>query len=541
MKQIKLINFFDREYDGPKIKIVVSAGIGGLSFGVLLYVINQAAEIASVTGPTIQWRLMVIYMLVCVVNIVLKQYTLNKTVTVAETAVYNVRVRLIDKIRHADLQFIESKKKGEIFARVAQDTQVIAQASPNLVNTFDSLIATFAVLLYIGFISKTGFIIGFITIIALYTILFNGYFKIKENLKEARLKEADFFNALHDTIAGFKEIRINSRKNQALFTDIEMLAEESKHIKTKAEISYDNNIIIYLAFYETALALMIFIVPLFSRYHGENLIKIVTAMLFILGSLTIAFRGLYAVLKANVAVDNLEKLEIELNDINTDGSTSLMSRPFKKIRLQSITFQYTGKYKDSLFTLGPVNLTIHQGEILFIIGGNGSGKSTLLKIIAGLYYPMAGGAIYLDNEIITQSNYQTYRELFSIIFTDFHLFKKLYGLDSVDEAYVKVLLKEMDIHQKTDYKNGRFTNIDLSTGQKKRLAYITALLEDRPIYIFDEWAADQDPVYKKYFYDRFLKDLRTMNKTVIAATHDDHYFDKADRVIKMEEGKIVEL
>jgi len=127
------------------------------------------------------------------------------------------------------------------------------------------------------------------------------------------------------------------------------------------------------------------------------------------------------------------------------------------------------------------------------------------------------------------------------IFTDFHMFKKLYGVESVDEQKVKDLLRKMDIHRKTDYADGRFTNTDLSTGQKKRLAYIAALLEDKPVYVFDEWAADQDPEFRRNFYEMFLQDLRAMNKTVIAVSHDDRYFDWADRVITMEEGKMREV
>ncbi len=194
-----------------------------------------------------------------------------------------------------------------------------------------------------------------------------------------------------------------------------------------------------------------------------------------------------------------------------------------------------------MFLMGPVNLSIRQGEVLFIVGGNGCGKSTLLKLLTGLYFPLAGGRLTLDNQLVTYDTYQAYRELYSIIFTDFHLFHKLYGLDSIDENQVKQLLKEMEIQNKTDYADNQFTNIDLSTGQRKRLAYISTLLEDKAIFVFDEWAADQDPVYRKLFYEKFLDDLRAMNKTVIAVTHDDNYFDMADRVIKMEEGRLIDV
>ena len=240
-------------------------------------------------------------------------------------------------------------------------------------------------------------------------------------------------------------------------------------------------------------------------------------------------------------MENLEKLEAEIDDFDISAPFSAvrtLDQNFGKITFNSLSFEYTNKEGEVLFSSGPVDFDISEGEILFIVGGNGSGKSTLLKLLTGLYYPMAGGYIQINGQRIGQHNYQAYRELFSVIFTDFHLFRKLYGLDDIDEEEVRSHLQQMKIEHKTAYIDKKFTNLDLSTGQRKRLAYITALLDDKPIYVFDEWAADQDPLFRRLFYEKFLKDLRAMNKTIIAVTHDDRFFDKADRIIKTEEGKI---
>jgi putative ATP-binding cassette transporter len=184
-------------------------------------------------------------------------------------------------------------------------------------------------------------------------------------------------------------------------------------------------------------------------------------------------------------------------------------------------------------------LEIKKGEMVFIVGGNGSGKSTFLKMLTGLYYPSAG-SVDLNHEPIDRSEYASYRELFSIIFTDFHLFDKLYGLSNIEDKQVKALLRLMQLEKKTQYRENEFTHLDLSTGQKKRLAFIAALLENKPIYILDELAADQDPQFRKYFYEVMLPDLKQQGKTIIAVTHDDHYFHVADRVLKMEYGQLVD-
>ncbi|OQY54810.1 MAG: hypothetical protein DRR08_16730 [Candidatus Parabeggiatoa sp. nov. 2] len=201
-------------------------------------------------------------------------------------------------------------------------------------------------------------------------------------------------------------------------------------------------------------------------------------------------------------------------------------------------FHYREPSGKTLFSIGAINMTIKQGEILFIVGGNGSGKSTLLKLLIGLYYP-ATGSLYVDDDQIDQTNYQSYRELFSIIFTDFQLFDRLYGLRDIDEQRLKSLLRLMELDKKTEFIDGKFTNVDLSTGQKKRLAFIAAVLENKPVYIFDEVAADQDPQFRQYFYEVILQDLKKQGKTIIAVTHDDKYFHTADRVLKMEEGRLV--
>ncbi|MEN8219997.1 MAG: ATP-binding cassette domain-containing protein [Pseudomonadota bacterium] len=195
---------------------------------------------------------------------------------------------------------------------------------------------------------------------------------------------------------------------------------------------------------------------------------------------------------------------------------------FQEIRLADITFHYREKSGKSLFSIGSINMTIKQGEMLFIVGGNGSGKSTLLKLLTGLYYP-ATGFLYVNDDEIDSSNYQSYRELFAIIFTDFHLFDRLYGLGEVDESRLKSLLRLMELNKKTKYIDGKF-HLELSTGQKKRLAFIAAVLEDKPIYIFDELAAYQDPQFRKQFYEVILPDLKKQGKTIIAVTHDDKCF-----------------
>jgi putative ATP-binding cassette transporter len=287
------------------------------------------------------------------------------------------------------------------------------------------------------------------------------------------------------------------------------------------------------------IAAMVFILPRLSETYWEQVTEITAAILFIVGPLSSVVSAIPVLSSANVAIENIEQLESAVERLRhrEDDEEEKAAPHFDEIRLDKVLFQYTDQKGRPLFTVGPVDLSIKRGDVVFIVGGNGSGKSTFLKLATALYYPLMG-AIHINGTDVETLGYGSYRNLFSAIFSDYHLFDRLYGLTHIEATRVDELLKLMRLETKTKYKNGRFENQDLSTGQKKRLALIVSLLEDKPIYVFDEWAADQDPEFRQFFYETLLADLKKQGKTVVAATHDDRFFHVADRVYKMEDGQI---
>lgn len=210
---------------------------------------------------------------------------------------------------------------------------------------------------------------------------------------------------------------------------------------------------------------------------------------------------------------------------------------FESLELRQVSFQYP-KNGTRPFTIQPFDLSLNKGEIVFLIGGNGSGKSTVLKLLTALY-PPASGSLFLNGREVQEDGFGRYRDLFATIFTDFFLFRRLLGATGMERDRVMRLMEEFELKGKTDIVDGCITNTRLSTGQRKRLALIVAMLEDKPVYVFDEWAADQDPVFRKYFYHVILPELRNRGKTVLAVTHDDHFFHIADRVFQMEYGTLL--
>ena len=189
------------------------------------------------------------------------------------------------------------------------------------------------------------------------------------------------------------------------------------------------------------------------------------------------------------------------------------------------------------FQLGPLDVVLEPSQITFVVGGNGSGKSTLAKLITGLYAPQTGSLTF-NGEPISHHNAEWFRQNCSAIFTDFHLFEEYLGFDrpGIDDE-VRRYLVELRLEQKVTVHDGRLSTVALSQGQRKRLALLTALLEDRPIYVFDEWAADQEPAFREVFYTRILSDLKARGKTIVVITHDDRYFDCADQIVRLDFGQ----
>ena len=253
--------------------------------------------------------------------------------------------------------------------------------------------------------------------------------------------------------------------------------------------------------------------------------------------------ALPAISSARVAFERIGKLEAalppeqgRLADVDTDLAPSAQPA-FSRIALEGVEHRYVRENEDGFFTLGPIDLTFRAGETVFLVGGNGSGKTTLAKLLVGLYAPERG-RLLVDGAAVDDATRAAYRQHFSVVFSDFHLFDSLLGLSAGRENAARALLVALQLDHKVRIQDGAFSTLALSQGQRKRLALLVAFLEDRPFYVFDEWAADQDPAFKDVFYRTLLPELKAKGKTVLVITHDDRYFDLADRLIKLDSGQI---
>ncbi|HXE41824.1 MAG TPA: cyclic peptide export ABC transporter, partial [Candidatus Baltobacteraceae bacterium] len=263
--------------------------------------------------------------------------------------------------------------------------------------------------------------------------------------------------------------------------------------------------------------------------------------LFLMGPLAGVLGSLSAFGRANVSLRKIDKLGLSLSSSVTEDcplSKREEKLQFERLELRAVTHSYHSEKDDSQFVLGPINLTFRPGELTFIVGGNGSGKSTLAKIITGLYPPEAG-EMRLDGELVNDRNRDDYRQIFSAVFSDFFLFGNLVSVNGANrDVEAQRYLEQLHLNHKVKVCDGRLSTIDLSQGQRKRLALLAAYLEDRPFYLFDEWASDQDPQFKEIFYAQLLPELKSRGKAVVVITHDDRYFSYADRIVKLDYGQL---
>ena len=540
--KLKYFRFIRKEAGKMSLKISAFASMAGLLQGMVMVIINGAAEKFPEKGLNFRYLLMFI---VCISGFILaKRYSLTMTASLIQHIVFSIRLRFLDKIRNTGLMAFEDIGKSQIYTVLAENTETIFDASRLIANAGSSAVMLIFSFLYIGHLSITAFFLAVIIITGGVSIYLINQKATGEDLTECLKKENEFFDGVNHLLDGFKEIKMNTAKSRDLYEGrIQQISTEARDINIRTEYRFIDNYIFAQAFFYILLATIIFLLPQITDLGYGIITNITAVVLFMVGPLGNIVEALPLVARADVAITNIETLEKSLDAADEGHTTGPVdfSRPqtgFDAIFMENIAFSYMDPDRHKVFTLGPIDLSIKAGEVLFIVGGNGSGKSTLLKILAGLYYPH-NGRMLLDNKVLEPIHYARYRNLFSIIFTDFHLFDRLYGLGKIEAQKVFELLDIMELSDKTSFVDDKFTNTKLSTGQRKRLALIASYLEDKPILMFDEVAADQDPKFRKYFYEVLLQDLKQRGKTVIAVTHDDRFFHAADRILKMEDGQIV--
>ncbi|QBQ55214.1 multidrug ABC transporter permease/ATP-binding protein [Nitrosococcus wardiae] len=455
--------------------------------------------------------------------------------------VYRLRCKLVKQVLDTDIERLEVLNGSRIIAALSTDIRNVTIAFVHLPEMVYGLALSLAALAYLAALSLPLF-----TMTALWLgilLLAGGYLigRINHYIRCVRENDDYLYGDYQSIIEGRKELALNRYRAQRLYEEeFERNAQAYRDHVTRADIY--NGLAGNVA--NTMVLGLIGIIFYLALGLGWAEMSVATTygltILFLRTPLIGALAGMPALIAANVSLNKLESLALTPYRASFESISPAFSG-CRRISLQGISYHYEHTGEQG-FSVGPLDLTLERGELVFLIGGNGSGKSTLARLLTGLYRPQAG-KLYVDGAEVSADDWQAYRHLFSSVFTDFHLFQRLLTGEGQDVPIEQVdhWLQRLGMQHKVRHSNGRLSDTRFSQGQRKRLALLMMMLEQRDFLVLDEWAADQDPQFRRFFYRQLLPELRIAGKSIVAITHDDHYFDGADRILKMDGGQLIEL
>jgi putative ATP-binding cassette transporter len=448
----------------------------------------------------------------------------------------DLRVDMYERIARASVPALESIGVPKLVSSMTLDLPTVVagtQLFPDLLVSSVTVLGMLGFLLYLNapvFWFVFGAIIFGVITYQLPMLLGQRYFIRAGNSSDA-LQEA-----IQGLVRGVKELKLNDVKRRTFF-DTMLLTYERDLLEAQQG---GNTVIRISANYGEMLSFFIigavtFIFVNYRAINSEELLGAIMVLLYITGPIAGILKLLPEVSRSKVAMERVNKVFARLSDENISPA-SQTPVVWSVIRFEKVCYQHHLADEANAFKVGPIDLEFAKGQITLVVGGNGSGKSTLCKLLT-LHYTQVSGAIYFDDTVIDRDSIATYRQSISAIYSDYYLFDRLLGINC-DPEIVNHYLKVLKLDEKVQYQDGKFSTLALSDGQRRRMALLAAFVEDKQLYLFDEWAADQDPMFKEVFYHEILPSLRAMGKAVVAITHDDRYFDVADKVIVMADGMV---
>lgn len=534
---MELLRVVYRDYRWPFIGVMVlSLASAGLGIGVIAF-INQ--HLIEAQGAP-QWVLPQFLGLIALLLAVTLGSQLALT-TLGHHFVYRLRGRLIKRILDTDIERIERLGSAHLLASLSSDVRNITIAFVRLPELVQGVILTLGSAAYLAWLSP-----GMLLITSLWVAVtvVGGWYLVSHvyrHLGRVRETEDRLYKDYEAVIDGRKELALNRDRARALYEDVyEHDAKQYRHHIIRSDtfhlsaVNWSNIMML------GAIGLVFFLANGLGWANTNVAATYSLTLLFLRTPLIQAVGALPTLLSAQVAFDKLKTLA--LTEYRAEFGESAAHGDWQTLELRGVTFAYAAGEHGKGFEVGPVDLTLSRGELVFLIGGNGSGKSTLARLLTGLYQPRSG-EILVDGTPVDEAGWQAFRSRFAAVFTDFHLFDQVIGPDgeAPDTALAEAWIARLGMGEKLHFDGWRVTDTQLSQGQRKRLALLLAVAEQRDILLLDEWAADQDPQFRRIFYRELLPLLREHGKTVFAISHDDHYFQHADRLLEMRAGQLSEL
>ncbi|HCH7883991.1 multidrug ABC transporter permease/ATP-binding protein [Raoultella ornithinolytica] len=457
--------------------------------------------------------------------------------TLGHHFVFRLRGEFIKRILDTQIEKVEKIGSASLLAGLTSDIRNITIAFVRLPELVQGIILTFGSAAYLAWLSGKMMMV---TALWMALTIWGGFVlvaRVYRHMATLRETEDKLYHDYQTVLEGRKELTLNRERAEYVFNQLYLPdAREYRHHIIRADtfhlsaVNWSNIMML------GAIGLVFWMANSLGWANTAVAATYSLTLLFLRTPLLSAVGALPTLLSAQVAFNKLNTFS--LAPYRADFPQPEPHPHWQTLELRDVCFHYP----DNSFGVGPINLTLQRGELVFLIGGNGSGKSTLAMLLTGLYQP-ASGQILLDGQPLAADKPEDYRKLFSAVFTDVWLFDRLLGPGgkAADSALVDQWMAYLKMTHKLQLDNGRIVDLKLSKGQKKRVALLLALAEERDIILLDEWAADQDPHFRREFYQQLLPLLQQMGKTVFAISHDDHYFQHADRLLEMRSGQLTEL
>jgi putative pyoverdin transport system ATP-binding/permease protein len=555
---------------------VIGAGLaGGVANTYLLTLISGVVSPAAHHGASVQR--FAVTGLAALISGVLSQVLL---IRLTQDAIYHLRAQLSSGVVSAPLDHLERLGVHRLLATLTEDVRALSQAVTAIPNFCIDVVTIAGCLVFLAAVSGPIFAVTVagtaVSILGVEVFLR----RVRRVYREARENEDALLRSFQSVTAGIKELKLHRGRrrdfmDRHLFGSARTLRDQNVAAGSRFSLAHGYGRLLQLL----TMAVILFVLAAALDLPRPAMVSYILVTTYLAMPMQNFMQRIPDLLRGDVALAKIRAMNLSMQTSHDEERLPFTDHPAAtgaRLELTNVSYTYQGgpvppegpplnvphpgvhgrggkiagpvpgptaalEGGKSGFQLGPLDLVFEPGQITFIVGGNGSGKSTLAKLITGLYVPK-GGSVTLNGEKIDHGNVEWFRQNCSAIFTDFHLFEDYLGFDrpGIDDE-VRHYLTELQIAHKVTVQDGRLSTIALSQGQRKRLALLTALLEDRQIYVFDEWAADQEPRFREVFYNEILPGLKRRGKTVIVITHDDRYFRGADQIVKLDFGQIADM
>ncbi|WP_426268871.1 cyclic peptide export ABC transporter [Dyella kyungheensis] len=544
---MELFKLFSDKAPNKAFLSLLFGALAGVSYALLIPLVMASMDGAnSADAPALvaqlsffnvrDYKFALLFAIICVLILVFRSASQILLIRVAQDATTHLRIKTYLQILDAPISELERAGHSKLLVAITTDVNRIVLGATLLPNMLVAAITIGGMLGYLYLLSPVIFwfvvkaiVFGVITY-QIPMLVGNRYFE------RGRTEFLGLQEAIRGLITGTKELKLSRAKRERYFSDVLIESEHAVLKNTKRAntiVSAAGNYGDLLSFF--VIGIVAYVLVGYHAVERDKLIGAIMVLLYITGPMALILNALPQVLNARVSLRNIRKLFGSLPKEDVEEKIRPLGH-WDGLSYMGIAYAY-GDAENS-FMLGPLDIELSRGEITFIVGGNGSGKSTLGKILS-LHYMPSQGDIFFGQAKIDRTSLESARQCISAIFTDYYLFDRL--LDSAaqwDVARLEGYLHRLGLQNKVKIEQGRFSTLALSDGQRKRLALLVAFVEDRDVYIFDEWAADQDPVFKEVFYSELLPELKRNGKVVVVISHDDRYFHVADKLIVMEEGRV---